>query len=278
MTSSDVTPLVRTYGAPPYAVAVVHGGPGAAGDMAPVAARLAHGRGVLEPIQTQATIDGQVQELREALEARATTPAVLIGHSWGAWLSLLVATRFPGLVGKLILVGTPAFEERYAAVLLDNRLRPLLPAEREEFLELARWLGKPGAEQAAAPARLADLSDRSDVYEALAGETPGPIAGVSERAAEIYAGVWPAAARMRSEGRWLPLLDQVACPVVALHGATDSTPVESVAVPLSRAVSNFRLVVLQRCGHTPWRERWAAEPFYAAIERELNAIDAPGVT
>jgi pimeloyl-ACP methyl ester carboxylesterase len=156
------------------------------------------------------------------------------------------------------------------AVLRANRLRPLSPAEREEFVELARSTGDPGAQTEAGLSRLAELADRSDTYEALAAETPSPVAGVSERAAEIYAGVWPAAARLRSQGKWLPLLEQIACPVVAIHGANEATPIESVAAPLSLAVSDFRMVVLERCGHTPWHERWAAEPFYVALEQELR--------
>ena len=43
---------------------VVHGGPGACGEMAPVARRLASARGVLEPIQTALSLEGQVEELR----------------------------------------------------------------------------------------------------------------------------------------------------------------------------------------------------------------------
>jgi len=54
---------VRRYGKAPYLVAVVHGGPGAAGAMAPVARELGADRGVLEPLQTAMTVDGQVDEL-----------------------------------------------------------------------------------------------------------------------------------------------------------------------------------------------------------------------
>ena len=243
--------------------------------MAPVAKRLAHHCGVLEPIQTQATLDGQVHEFVNALQTRANTPAVLIGHSWGAWLSILVSARFPNLVQKLILVGTAAFEERYVTALRDNRLKPLSPSEREEFLALARILSDPGQQTEAGLTRLAELADRSDTYDALPAESPSPVAGVSECAAEIYAGVWPAAARLRTEGKWLALLKEIACPVVAIHGANEPTPIESVATPLSRTVSDFRMVVIDRCGHTPWHERWAAEPFYAVLEQELKVTDAP---
>ncbi len=39
------------YGTPPYQIAVIHGGPGAAGEMTPVAQELSIDYGVLEPLQ-----------------------------------------------------------------------------------------------------------------------------------------------------------------------------------------------------------------------------------
>ena len=72
---------LRTYGEAPFNVAVVHGGPGAAGEMAPVARELASDCGVLEPLQTAASLDGQVEELKAVLEKNADIPVTLIGFS-----------------------------------------------------------------------------------------------------------------------------------------------------------------------------------------------------
>ena len=45
----------RLYGSAPFNIAVIHGGPGAPGEMAPVARELSSLRGVLEPLQTAVT-------------------------------------------------------------------------------------------------------------------------------------------------------------------------------------------------------------------------------
>src|ERR1039458_2668780 len=82
---------LRFHGTAPFRVAVIHGGPGAAGEMAPVARRSSRNDGVLEPLQTARSVEGQIEELREALSRHSQLPAVLIGLSWGAWLSLLTA-------------------------------------------------------------------------------------------------------------------------------------------------------------------------------------------
>ena len=78
---------MRKWGHGPYSLAVIHGGPGAPGEVAPVARELSALSGVLEPFQTATTLDGQVQELRSILEEESETPVTLVGFSWGAFLS-----------------------------------------------------------------------------------------------------------------------------------------------------------------------------------------------
>ena len=63
---------LRVYGIKPYSVAVVHGGPGAAGEMAPVAEELSSELGILEPFQSALSIDGQIEELKGLLENAAS--------------------------------------------------------------------------------------------------------------------------------------------------------------------------------------------------------------
>ena len=106
---------MRTYRNPPFSVAVIHGGPGAAGEMTPVARELSADRGVLEPLQTAATLRGQIDELRAGLEAHGDLPIVLVGFSWGAWLSYLLAAEYPLLVKKLVLVSSGPFDQRLAS-------------------------------------------------------------------------------------------------------------------------------------------------------------------
>jgi len=84
---------LRIYGTAPFNIALVHGGPGAPGEMAPVARELSSEMGVLEPLQTADSIDGQVEELKDVLETHGTPPLILVGFSWGAWLSFILAAH-----------------------------------------------------------------------------------------------------------------------------------------------------------------------------------------
>lgn len=264
-TSRDAAPSnLRTHGVAPYGVAVVHGGPGAAGDMASVAEQLAVRRGVLEPIQTAASVDGQVEELATALEGHAQLPATLIGYSWGAWLVLIVAARRPELVAKLILVSSGPFEERYAAEIMPERMRRLSEDERVEVEAIISQLSAASAVDDAAFARFGDLLSKADEFDPL----PDVYEPVQVQA-EIYASVWPEAAELRRNGALLDLAAKVACPVVAIHGAYDPHPAEGVREALSRVVADFRFVLLPECGHTPWLERRARDEFYRSLESEL---------
>ena len=55
---------VRVHGKKPYRAAVVHGGPGAIGSAAGLAKGLAEYCGVMEPLQSEHTVNGQIEELK----------------------------------------------------------------------------------------------------------------------------------------------------------------------------------------------------------------------
>lgn len=254
---------LRFHGAAPFRVAVIHGGPGAAGEMAPVARRLSQNRGVLEPLQTAHSIEGQIEELRDLLSKHSQTPAVLIGYSWGAWLSLLAAARYPELAAKLILVSCAPFAESSAARLRTRRLDRLNDAEKAEYEAAVAALGdSAGPDSDASLEKLGRLAAKADAYAPIhEAEEPGiRVSG------EIYRAVWNEASAMRRSGELLRRARMVRCPVVAIHGDSDSSPAAAVAEPLSAALPGFRLVALAQCGHTPWLERYAKEEFYSILD------------
>ena len=67
-----------------FALAIVHGGPGAPGEISTVARELCSLVGVLEPLLTVSSVDGQVEKLRAVLEEDGRLPLSLVGFSWGA--------------------------------------------------------------------------------------------------------------------------------------------------------------------------------------------------
>jgi pimeloyl-ACP methyl ester carboxylesterase len=257
---------VRFYGEAPYTVAVIHGGPGAPGSMAPVARELAAASGVLEPLQSADTLDGQVDELRDVLDEHAALPVTLIGSSWGAMLSYILAAHHAYRVKKLILVGSGGYS-RNADTGMTTRMLRLSPAERLEVRELTETLNGdlPGGKDAAL-ARLGQLfTEKTDTFLPLTLDTE-----VIEVRYDVHQRVWGEVTQLRRSGELLELGKRIECPVIAIHGSYDPHPADDVRTSLAAVVKDFRFVLLKNCGHYPWIERDAKAKFYEIVRDELR--------
>ena len=256
----------RRYGSAPFSTAVIHGGPGAPGYMAPVARELSSNWGVLEPLQTAVSLEGQVQELRIILKKNADLPVTLIGSSWGAMLSFILTARYPELVKKLILIGSAVFDDRYAAGIQQTRLGRLSAPQRKEVESLTYSLNDPSVkDKTKLLARLGDILLRADHYNPLTLDIE-----LLEDQYDVYQKVWKDAERLRSSGMLLELGKNIECPVIAIHGDYDPHPVEGVERPLTPILKNFRLFLLKNCGHLPWIELEALDEFYRILKDELR--------
>lgn len=256
---------VRKWGPGPFPVAVIHGGPGAPGEMAHVARELSAIKSVLEPFQTETSLEGQIQELRSVLSEQGKVPVTLIGFSWGAFLSWMVAARYPALVSKLILVSSAPFEEQYAASITQTRLGRLKPKERAEMQALLGQLEDPAAlNKDALLARLGNILAHGDAFDPMTQENEA-----FHCQYDVYRGVWDEAAEQRRTQALIRMAHSITCPVVAIHGDWDPHPADGVNVPLARELTNFKFVLLKKCGHRPWIERNVAEEFFNILVKEI---------
>jgi pimeloyl-ACP methyl ester carboxylesterase len=255
----------RTYGKPPFTIAVIHGGPGAPGEMAPVARELSSAYTVLEPLQTKPTVAGQIEELKSVLENRTELPVILVGHSWGAMLGYMFTGENPDMVKKLILVSSGSYEDSYAAGIMDTRFSRMSP---EQILEMDAVLDKlddPAEKQKdALLARFGEIMSAVDSYNPIPHRTEA-----IECNYEINKSISAEAGLLRSSGRLLSCGRNINCPVVAIHGSYDTHPAEGIRAPLSGVVKDFRFILLEKCGHDPWYEREARDEFYRVLYREL---------
>jgi pimeloyl-ACP methyl ester carboxylesterase len=260
---------LRKYGIEPFRVVAIHGGPGAPGEMAPVARKLSSMGGVLEPLQTAKTIQGQLVELEEIVTKKGNPPVTLIGWSWGAWLGFIFAAQNTALVKKLILIASGPFEEKYAQNIMKIRLDRLGDKDRSEVLFLINKLEEPAVpdkegNKNIALMRLGKLISKADSFDPL--PHGDHVLGCQH---DIFQNVWGQAIELRRSGRLLGYGKKIKCPVIAVHGDYDPHPAEGVSRPLSRILKDFRFILLEKCGHTPWIERLAKKKFYELIMNEL---------
>lgn len=188
------------------------------------------------------------------MEQNATTPVVLIGHSWGAWLSAIVTANYPTLVRKLILVGSGPFAEKYVELIAENRFRRLSQEEKEEFLHLVDMLNRAEAPDSnVSLSRLGELMHKADSYDPI--DIPNDATDLD---------------LVKNPGELLRLAATITCPVVAIHGDCDPHPAEGIQEPLAARLKDFRMIILKKCGHDPWCERYAMDSFYDILEHELS--------
>lgn len=254
---------VRRYGTGGPLVAVLHGGPGAPGSMASLARELAGRFTVLEPRQRRSggpplTVARHVEDLAAALPEGAA----LVGHSWGAMLALSFAAAHPGRARSLALVGCgtydPATREAFRQA-VGERLGEGGRRRLEELTgrmegassdtELERLLG-----------RLGDLMEGVMSHELLPGpEDPVPLDGRGHRE------TWADVLRLQAEGREPAAFAAITCPALMLHGEDDPHPGPATFALLRRFLPRLQYRSFARCGHRPWAERWAREPFLAEL-------------
>jgi len=257
----------RTWGNAPFTVAVIHGGPGVAGEMAPVADELSQSQGVIEPFQTEPTLHGQVTELRKILTTQGNPPVILIGFSWGAMLSFIVTAKYPALVRKLILVSSGVFDDAYAAAIMSTRSDRLSRQDRIVLDSLVTKLHDPkDRDKNRIFAELGAVIEQADSWDPLVhtGEAV-------EYRYDIHESVWKEAQELRSVGGLVTLGTNIRCPVVAVHGDHDPHPAEGIKIPLSGVIKNFRFLLLENCGHRPWLERSARDRFYEILRNQLDS-------
>lgn len=266
---SDGMKNVRLFGDKPYKAVVVHGGPGALGTVAAIARELSGNFGALELLQTQNSISGLLKELDEVIRVNCDGPITLIGHSWGAWLVFIYAAKYPQCVKKVILVGSGPFEAKYVSEISYNRMKHLPDFEREEFDELLKQLDSDmNKEKDILVKRMGELVNKCDNYSPFEIDTDKedcfPVEG------DRYSAIWREAAALRESGELSSLADKISCPVVAIHGEYDPHPVDGVKLTLENRIKDFKFYTLEKCGHSPWKERYAFQEFYKILREELE--------
>lgn len=255
---------VRTYG-DEADVILVHGGPGAAGYLAPLAGELAKGRGVLEPLQRMSgeeplTVARHVADLEEVIAAHGERPPIIVGHSWGAMLALAHASAHPSSVRRLVLVSCGTFDAASRAQLTATRDERMDEATRRRMIDIVRDISDADERFAAFGA----VYEQLDSYDLL--ERDAEPARCDEQG---YRESWGDMMRLEREGTHPAAFAAITCPVVMIHGDHDPHPGSLVRDSLSAVIEDLTYHELERCGHYPWRERHARERFLTLLREAV---------
>jgi pimeloyl-ACP methyl ester carboxylesterase len=254
--------LTREYGTAGPVVVLLHGGPGAAGYMAPVARELAGSFRVLEPFQRGSgaeplTVARHVQDLHELIESRcAGAPPAVVGHSWGAMLALAFAAAHPRSAVCLVLVGCGTFDPQAREQFRRNCEERTSPDLRQRLERLAQEVPDPNERLRATGDLLLPL------YSCDPVEGPPEFEACDARA---HQETWDDMLRLQAEGAYPAAFAAIRGPVLMLHGAADPHPGRMIRASLAPYLPQLEYREWDRCGHYPWLEKAAWDEFYSAL-------------
>lgn len=264
--------LIRNYGKPPYTVAVIHGGPGAAGYMAPVARQLGQHYGVLEPLQSANSVQGQISELNAQLLSQSQKAMCLIASSWGAVLALLYAAQFPTMCTKVIIIGSAVFDAQSSAAVKKTRMARLSEQSKQQLAELENQLqhSNQSQRQNQILQQIAEYYFDTDSYLPLTRDLE-----IINYDYQIHQAVWQDFISLRdTNGLLQALFSSIEIPVVNLHGDYDPHLITGIQPFLQACIKKIDLHIINQCGHYPWLEKQAKNEFYQLLQLELSKVNS----
>lgn len=246
---------------------LIHGGPGAQGSL--------HGLSNSLPIELRPreilqrysgefslTVDQHIADMAAIIQE----PANILGHSWGAMLSLSFASQYLDRCHHIILVGCGTYSAKSRAEYerrINERTDPLRKAE----LKAAVANASSDVERQAAFRAYAEYATSLQAHSPIADPYLDPLTKFDP---DGHTETWRDAIRLQSEGIEPARFVSITCPVTLIQGAQDPHPGESIYQDLKPHIPQLEYIELPDCGHEPWLEKYARDDFLNLIQHLLN--------
>ena len=255
--------MVRLYGKAPYKIVLVHGGPGAIGSLKGFAQELNELSqiGVMEAIQSEYSIAELVEELYNQINDNCSDKVSLVGHSWGAWLAALFAEKYPERIEHIVLIGSGPLEDKYVSEIGARRFQNL---SEEDGAIFQRLIDNQATDEDME--KIPIIFEKSDNYCLENREKHK----ADKTDSEMHNKVWKEAAELRTNGKLLASFKNIKCKICLIQGESDPHPVKGVTIPLQENGVLCETYILQRCGHSPFMEKYAKEEFYKILIRAIT--------
>jgi len=258
-------------------VLLVHGQPGSAADWDPVVEVMARGGasprvlvvnrpGYGTSTMAPTSMAENAELLADLLVARSAAPAVVVGHSYGGGIALLMAARRPDVVSGLVLVSAVGPQGSVNGV--DHLLA--LPAIGELLSAAGLFtVGRVLPRMRALSARMSGtLAER--LRATLPDERYG--AELSRSGVRMWRTFLAEQRSLVAEiGDVASAVSRVTVPTAVVTGTWDVVVAPAVSAALASQVPGAELVALAGVGHFPARD--APGALGCAIERTLERVE-----
>lgn len=255
--------MVRLYGKAPYKIVLVHGGPGAIGSLRGFAQELSvlSQIGVVEAMQSKYSIAELIEELYNQINDNCSNKVSLIGHSWGAWLVALFAEKYPELIERIILIGSGPLEDKYVSEIGARRFENLSEEDGEIYQRLIHNQATDEDME-----KIPKVLEKSDNY-CLENKD---LHRADKTDSQMHNIIWEEAAKLRTNGELLTSFKQIRSKIVLIQGETDPHPARGIVIPLQENGVECETYILEKCGHSPFMEKYAKENFYKILLEVLS--------
>lgn len=241
-------------------ILILHGGPGAIGASSGLAKMIGN---CIEVYNYGQHIDAQCGEIKQILEYLDIKEPIIIGHSFGAWLAYIYASRYP--VAKIILVGCGAFDAKYLSEMHQKRVSVLSNQEEKQVTTFLRGLSSgEGIDDLNTFNKLMSKMDsyKMDEYDEEMVMFDG----------EGHQLLMQEMKTLRKSGALIQMGKEIHSEIVIIHGMDDPHPVKGIVEPFDDNGILYKLYTLERCGHTPWHEHYAKTVFKEIVKKESKYL------
>jgi pimeloyl-ACP methyl ester carboxylesterase len=263
----------RRYGHGGPTVVLLHGGPGASGEMTPLAVQLSDKFNVIAPLQRGGgalplTVAVHVADLHQVLESLPGDEAVrLVGFSWGAMLALTYAARHPARVDRVVAIGCGTFDKNARRIYQTRMAERTNEATRRRMSDLQASLAceKDQPRRDELFAELGRICSHLQAFDPIENDSPD-LVHCDEQA---FRETWADAVSLQEHGLQPAEFSRITAPVTMLHGDADPHPGRLICESLRPFIAQLTYLELPHCGHKPWIERQTMEAFHTALSQRL---------
>ena len=234
------------------------------------------GCGYTEPHRRQCRLTTNVQLVKEVVH-QLGEPAVLVGHSMGGLLALLLAAREPALIEMLVLIDPSQRGEspRPNPQFLAQLLLPSVPVVGPAMLR--RTVGpKTGAERIhdAWAVSMVDQSRVSAPARRAAIDMAEYWYGTSWHRVSVLTAIASTGRALVDPRRYEQAVDAARCPTMVIHGTQDHMISFRRIEKLARRRPDWQVNFIDDVGHNPHLE--AGDHVVALIEGFLSGASSAG--